>query len=181
MTGRGATPTTKPQAAGASPADAPTQSGVRPSKNRGVIEYRRLTAEDCEPVAAFAIEGMPSHDGLLLSPQKVRAVVWHFWKSATDFHLVAWEGRKVVGVLAAVVGELLFFERSEAVVVVCQARGVPGVGRELIRRFMAWARESFMVRRVQFPMDLGSRPGYQRLLRRAGFNQTQTVCVMTKG
>ena len=103
MTGRRATPTTKPQAAGASRADAPTQSGVRPSKNRGVIEYRRLTAEDCEPVAAFAIEGMPSHDGLLLSPQKVRAVVWHFWKSATDFHLVAWEGRKVVGVLAAVV------------------------------------------------------------------------------
>ena len=181
MTGRGATPTTKPQAAGASPADAPTQSRGRPSKNRGVIEYRRLTAEDCEPVAAFAIEGMPSHEGLLLSPQKVRAVVWHFWKSATDFHLVAWEGRKVVGLIAAAVGELVFFERAEAVVVACQARGVPGVGRELIRRLMEWAKGAMLIRRVQFPTDLDARPGFQRLLRRAGFNQTQTVCVMTKG
>lgn len=146
-----------------------------------MIEYRRLTADDCEPVARFAMEGMPSHDGLRLSPEKVRAVVWHFWKSATDFHLVAWHGRRVVGLIAAAVGELMFFERAEAVVVACQARGVPGVGLELIKRMVAWARGNFMVRRVQFPMDLGSRPGFQRLLRQAGFNQAQTVCVMTKG
>lgn len=146
-----------------------------------MIEYRRLTADDCEPVARFAMEGMPSHDGLRLSPEKVRAVVWHFWRSASDFHVVAWDGCKVVGMLAAVVSEMLFFERAEAVVVACQARGVPGVGREMLKRFMAWARDSMLIRRVQFPVDVGARPGYSRLLRQMGLSQTQTVCVMTKG
>ncbi len=132
-------------------------------------------------MAEFATAGMPAHEGLLVAPGKVLGVVQHFAGSAKDFHLVAWDGRRVVGIIAALVGELLFFERSEAVVVACQARGAPGVGRELIRYLMNWAQAEFMVRRVQFPVDLGARPGFARLLRGAGFNQMQTVCIMQKG
>lgn len=124
--------------------------------------------------------GMPAHEGLRLVPDKVLAVVRHFARSPQDFHLVAWSGPRVVGLIAAAVGELLFFERAEAVVVACQARGAPGVGRELIRYLMNWARDDMRIRRVQFPVDAGSRPGFPRLLRGMGLSQAQTICVMTK-
>lgn len=147
--------------------------------------FRHITEDDIEPVAAFAIEGMPleHHPGLRVSIDKVRAVVGHFARSMTDFHMVAFDEAtgRVVGLLAAAVQEMPFFERCEAVVVACQARGgPPGVGSTLIRMFKTWADDNFRVRRVVFPEDIGARPGFARLLGRHGFNQTQRVLLYSK-
>lgn len=67
------------------------------------MEYRRLTPEDMPAVAAFAIEGMrlELYPGLRVSEAKVLGVVDHFRKSVRDFHLVAFDGGRVVGAIAA--------------------------------------------------------------------------------
>lgn len=147
-----------------------------------MIIYRTLQPDDIGAVAAFAAEGMPSRDaaGLRFSPEKVRAVVEHFARTPSDFHLLAFDAGRLVGAIAACVSEMLFFERCEATVVMCQARGAPGVGRELISRLMAWARDDFRVRRVQFPVDIGARPGYRRLLSSAGFVDASQTFTFTK-
>jgi len=147
-----------------------------------VITYRTLQAADIDAVASFAAEGMPmAAPGLRPSPVKVRGVVEHFARTPSDFHLVAFEAGRVVGAIAACVTEMLFFERCEATVVMCQARGTPGVGRELIGRLMAWARDDFRVRRVQFPVDAGARRGYARLIRSAGFEPAGQTFIFCKG
>lgn len=147
-----------------------------------MVTYRTLQLADVDAVAAFAADGMPSRDaaGLRFSPAKVRSVVEHFAHTPSDFHLVAFDGGEVVGAIAACVTEMLFFERCEATVVMCQARGTPGVGRELIGRLMAWACDDFRVRRIQFPMDVGARRGYRRLLASAGFVDASQIFTFTK-
>lgn len=147
-----------------------------------MIIYRTLQPDDIGAVAAFAAEGMPSRDapGLRFSPEKVRAVVEHFARTPSDFHLLAFDAGRLVGAIAACVSEMLFFERCEATVVMCQARGAPGVGRELIARLMAWTRDDFRVRRVQFPIEIQARPGFERLLRGFGFNQVHRAAVFSK-
>ena len=147
-----------------------------------MVTYRTLQLADVDAVAAFAADGMPSRDaaGLRFSPGKVRSVVEHFAHTPSDFHLVAFDGGQVVGAIAACVTEMLFFERCEATVVMCQARGTPGVGRELIGRLMAWVTSDMRVRRVQFPMDVGARRGYRRLLSSAGFVDASHTFTFTK-
>ena len=146
-----------------------------------MITYRTLQAADIDAVASFAAEGMPmAAPGLRPSPVKVRGVVEHFARTPSDFHLVAFEAGRVVGAIAACVTEMLFFERCEATVVMCQARGTPGVGRELIGRLMAWARDDFRVRRVQFPIEIQARPGFERLLRGFGFHAVHKTAIYNK-
>lgn len=145
-----------------------------------MVTYRALTPLDIEPVADFAMEGLPRSESLRASREKVLAVVAHF-ETGADFHLIALAGGRVVGAIAAVVSEMLFFERCEATVVMCQARGVPGVGRELIGRLMAWALDDMRVRRVQFPIEIQARPGFERLLRGFGFQAVHRTAMFTKG
>lgn len=147
-----------------------------------MVIYRTLLPADIDAVAAFAAEGMPGRDapGLRFSADKVRAVVQHFQRTPSDFHLVAFDAERVVGAIAACVSEMLFFERCEATVVMCQARGIPGVGRELIGRLMAWVSSDMRVRRVQFPIEIGSRRGYARLIQAAGFQQSAHTFMFAK-
>lgn len=147
-----------------------------------MVTYRTLQPADVDAVAAFAAEGMPARDapGLRFSPDKVRAIVAHFQRTPSDFHLVAFDAGRVVGAIAACVSEMLFFERCEATVVMCQARGVPGVGRELIGQLMAWARGDMRIRRVQFPIEIQARPGFERLLRGYGFQAVHRAALFHK-
>lgn len=131
----------------------------------------------------FAIEGMNlgAHPGLRVSREKIRAIVGHFVNSDTDFHLVAFDGKRIVGGIAAVVSEMMFFERREAHVVLCQARGIYGVGRQLAQALRAWADNDTWIRQVQWPEEMGARPGFARLLSRYGFDRVQRVCIYRKG
>jgi hypothetical protein len=145
------------------------------------VEYRRLKPEDVADVAEFAAVGMQAHRyPLRVSMAKVNATVQHFERSATDFHLVAFDGGKVAGAIAAAVAELPFFERWEAHVVMCRAV-VPGVGRRLIAALRAWADQDFRIKRVQFPQEYHADPRALKLLARYGFAQTVTTAVYYKG
>ena len=145
------------------------------------MEYRRLKPEDRHAVAEFATVGMQAHRyPLRVSAGKVQATVQHFEKSASDFHLVAFDGPTVVGAIAAVVSELPFFERWEAHVVMCRAV-VPGVGRRLIAALRAWADQDFRIKRVQFPQEYHADPRALKLLARYGFSQTMTTAIYYKG
>ncbi len=145
-----------------------------------MVEFRSITATEVPAVADFAIEGMPPHAGLRLSRAKVEAVVGHFACTPSDFQLAAFFNGKLVGAIAACVSEMHFFERCEATVMVYQARGPHGVGRELVRRLVDWARGDFRIRRVQFPIDAGARRGYARLVARYGFKQVNSTCILCK-
>lgn len=140
-----------------------------------------MLPDDVPAVAAFAIEGMRVHKypGLRVSEPKVRAVVEHFERSHSDFHLCAFKGDELVGAIAAAVVEMPFFERYEAHVVMCRAVE-PGSGERLISSLRTWADRDMRIRRVQWPQEFDARPGVARIAARHGFTQRNTNCIYYK-
>jgi len=145
------------------------------------IEYRRIQPADVEQVSAFAIEGMrPELYPMRLSRPKVHATIEHFMRSTSDFHLAAFDGDRMVGGIAAVAHESMWFERFDATVVMCRAI-VPGVGRRLIAALKAWIDDDIRIRRAMFPLEFDADARMQRLLSRYGFGGSQVVCIYHKG
>lgn len=125
----------------------------------------------------FCVEGLrPELYPLVLSPQRVREVMHHVMSTTRDFHLAAFDGQQMVGGVAAVVTPMLWFERSEANVVMCRAVR-PGVGRRLIDDLIRWAREDMRIKRVLFPVEFDAPAAMTRYLRMRGFNQPQAFAV----
>ena len=117
---------------------------------------------------------------MLLSLPKINATIRHFSESATDFHLAAFDGARMVGGIAAAVTPLHWFERCAAHVVMGRAV-VPGVGRKLIAALKAWADNDMRIRSVQWPQEFHGDPRICRLLERYGFRQQVTTCIYYKG
>ncbi len=145
------------------------------------MEYRRLTHADIEPVAAFAVEGMRPHlyPGVRVSQDKVAGIVRHFQQSWSDFHLVAFDGGKPAGIVAAAVVESPFFERAEAHVVALRAVA-PGAGPRLLAALRTWADREMRVRRVLFHCEFDAPAAMRRVLRRYGFTHQGVTCTYYK-
>ena len=112
------------------------------------MDYRRITPDDVPQALAFAIEGLrPERVPLVFSRARTQAVVEHFQRSATDFHLAAFDGDRMVGLIAAAIADMPFFERCEAHVYVLYAT-VPGVGRALIRQMLEWFKATPRLQRL---------------------------------
>lgn len=130
-----------------------------------MIQYRRLTADDVETVAAFMAEGMqPSRFPLAYSRDKVLQVVRHFMQSENDFHCLAFDGDRLVGVIAAAVAEMLYFERGEAHICALYATK-PGVGRQLLRDLIHHMDERFSIRRIVWAHNEIAGPALNRFVR----------------
>lgn len=140
------------------------------------MEFRTITDAEVDEAAAFAIEGMrvelyPLH----VSVPKVKAAIEQCRKPG-NFLMAAVEGGRIVAGIAAVVQEMPFFERCEAVVVMCRTVK-PGAGEWLIRTFKRWADADMRVMRIQFPLEFDHDPRQQTLLSRIGFQHPLTSMV----
>jgi hypothetical protein len=143
---------------------------------------RPVTESDTEAVVDFAVSGMRTdlHPGLRLSRAKVAAVVGHFARSRSDFNRIALDDDgRVVGMLAALVTDMLWFERCEAHVVGCLATK-PGAGRRMLLEFKAWADQDIRIRRVLWALDHHNDPRIERLAARYGFKPDSRTLVYTK-
>lgn len=144
------------------------------------MEYRRITEADVPQALAFAIEGLqPERVPLVFSRYRTEAIVRHFATCESDFHLGAFddEGR-VVGLIAAAVADMPFFERGEAHVFVLYAT-VPGVGRVLIRQLLQWFKASPRVQRLIWAQNPGADHRTHRFARWCGRQQGATVMEST--
>lgn len=145
------------------------------------MEFRRITPSDVEHVINFAMLGMrPERYPLHVSRTRVRAVVEHFVMSQGDFHLAAFDGGRMVGGIAVLVSQMLWFQRAEAHVVMFFAV-VPGVGRRLLREAMRWFRDNAGLRRMHWPLEDDAQvERLTRMGRRAGFNRQHSVLLAYK-
>lgn len=145
------------------------------------IEYRMVRADEVQQLADFAIEGMRAERyPLRVARHQVVAVIDWIRTSTNHFGLAAVQDGCIVGAIAAMVSEMLFFERWEAHVVMCRAV-VPGTGRHLIAAMKQWADSEVKIRRVHFPIEEGADPRMARLLARYGFDRAQSNAVFYKG
>ena len=146
----------------------------------GGIEFRPAHKGDVDRLVPFVTEGMRADlYPMVPSRAKIAATVNGVIASPTNFNLMAVDTGRVVGAIAAVVAEIMFFERFEAHVIVCRAT-VPGVGRKMIAALRQWADSNIMIRRVQVPQEFHADPRALKLLARYGFDQRVTTCVYYK-
>lgn len=139
--------------------------------------YRFATIADIPRLASYAIEGLrPERQQMVLSRPKVEATISHFVHSRSDFSLMAEADGQIVGAIAVLVADMLWFERCEAHVVMCRATK-PGVGRELIHRAMQWAWADMRIQRVLWSLEDDAPRATARLARMVGFETSQTLCV----
>ena len=146
------------------------------------MQYRRITVDDVEQVAAFAAIGLRPHLYPLLhvSMDKVRAVVKHFATSDSDFNLGAFVDGQIVAGIAAVVQPMLYHERSECQVVMCRSES-PGAGRHIIKALRDWTDADMRIRRTSFAQEFDVDPRMLKLLARYGFAHQQSVLHYYKG
>ncbi len=145
------------------------------------VDMRRISIDEVDTVAEFAIRGLrPERYPLHVSEARVRAAIRHFATSQTDFHLAAFDGPRMVGGIAVLVSPILWFERTEAHVVMffCDP---PGAGAALLRAAMQWAKRNPAIRRVLWPLeDDADAQRMQRFARRFGFDRSQHVMLAYK-
>lgn len=145
-----------------------------------MLTFRCLTDADVAQVADFAIEGMRPHlYPMRLSRAKVLAMIDHFRITPTDFHLVAFKGEKLVGIIAALVVEHPWCEKCSAHVVACRA--MCGCGLRLLRALRDWFMGDMRVRHVSFALEFDADDRMRMLLHHLGFKQQQTVLNYYKG
>jgi hypothetical protein len=127
-----------------------------------------MTADDFESVARFAEEGLqPERYPVIYSRPKLRGVIEHFMGSTSDYHRIAVDGGEVVGVIAAAMAEMTYFQRCEAHIFALYATRY-GVGRQLLAGLLGWMDDHFMVQRVCWMHNPGMRPSVRRLARMCG-------------
>lgn len=127
-----------------------------------------MTEDDFESVARFAEEGLsPERYPVIFSRHKLRHVVEHFMTSPTDYHRIAVDDGAVVGVIAAAVAEMTYFQRCEAHICALYATR-HGIGRQLLAGLLTWMDDHFMVQRVSWMHNPGMPPSVQRLARMCG-------------
>lgn len=114
-----------------------------------------------------------------LSMDKVRAVVRHFHDSASDFHLLAFDAGRLVAAMAAAVQESLFFERGSAHLVMCRAVA-PGAAPPMFKALRTWFDREPRARSLHWPQEFDAGPAMTRLMRRYGFAQRVTTCILYK-
>lgn len=141
------------------------------------LRFRRIDQGDIGAVAAFAIEGMKAEMyALHIDRAKVVGVIERFIAPSHDrFQLAAFDGARMVGAIAAVVMPMLFFERSEAHVVLCRATAA-GAGRRLLRELLRWFKADMRIRRLVWAMEFHADPRIARMAARMGFDNALTVC-----
>ena len=145
------------------------------------FELRRITAADVEPMTALAIQGMRAYRyPLALAPENIRRVGRHFLVDAPDrFQLAAFnEGTPVAG-LAVTVQPMLWFQGSEAVILMGFA-SKSGAGIPLLRAMLKWISARSDIRRVIWPHEAHGDPRIQVLARRLGFQQLAISSVLYK-
>jgi hypothetical protein len=144
-----------------------------------VIDIRCMTADDFESVARFAERGLqPERYPVIYSRPKLRGVIEHFMNSPTDYHRIAVDGGEVVGVIAAAMAEMAYFQRCEAHIFALYATRY-GVGRQLLAGLLGWMDDHFMVQRVSWVHNPGMRPSVQRLARICGRGRVTEQLQMT--
>jgi len=138
-----------------------------------------MTDDDFEAVARFAEQGLQPHRyPVIYSRPKLRGTIEHFMNSATDYHRIAVDGGNVVGVIAAAVAEMTYFQRCEAHVFALYATRY-GVGRHLLSGLLSWMDDHFMVQRVSWVHNPGMRKSVQRLARMCGRGRAVDETCMT--
>lgn len=121
------------------------------------------------------------YPGLRLDESKVRGTFDYLVnRKGPGFHMLAEDGSgRLVGIVAALTVPMLFFERSEAIVIACRAIA-PGSGLALMRQLRKWADGELAIRRIVWPQEFHARPGAVRLARMAGFTRVSQTCTFEK-
>lgn len=144
--------------------------------------YRRIKLQDVGPMSELALSAIPADARLSVNRDKVLHMTSFFALHHYDhFQLAAFEGDKPVAGIAALVQEMPFHDRCEAMVVFCFST-VAGAGFRLLRELVAWFNDDLRLRRLSWAMNVGYDHRLRAIAtRRLGFAAEHPTFTLHKG
>lgn len=147
------------------------------------MQVRRVAEADISDVVDFAIGGMrlELYPDLVFDREKLVAIVRAIAADDAQFNLAAFDDDgHPVAVVAAVVNPMMWFERSEAIVVMCRSI-VPWQGSKLVGYMIDWANDNPAIRQIVFPLEFHASPQQADVLqRRYRFKRSHQVVTWVK-
>ena len=132
---------------------------------------RQAALKDLPAVVSLGIEALETdpYPGLVISPDRVKAVATDCISSACNFAWVSEVEGDVVAAVCAQVHDMQFYERKQATVVQFYTRH-PGAGIPLIRKFLKWARSRGAIKLIVFTLECRADPRIGSMLERMGLS-----------
>lgn len=137
---------------------------------------------DVPALVALGIEALNEdpYTELIIDPEKVRKVAVECVSAATNFAWVAERDGEVAGAVCAIVVPMMFYERSQASVVMYYCRRAPGEGIALLREFLRWARARPVIKLIEFTLERHADPRIGKLLTRLGLRQVLPIYIQLR-
>jgi len=143
---------------------------------------RQAKPSDIPAIVELGLESLntEAYDDLVISPERVREVALACVSSSQHFIWVCETDGEITGSVAAVVSDMIFYERKQASVVMFLSK-TPGEGIKLIRQFLKWARARPIIKMIEFTLEPTADPRIGKLLTRLGLNLKQEMYLQIKG
>ncbi len=145
-----------------------------------MLEFRRIRIADVQGLVDLAVESLPDHPALVVSPEKIRNVVAYFATRDDHFQMAAFRDGVPVAGVAAMVQEMPYHDKCEAMVMFAYSKE-PGAGFRLLRMLMRWVLEDFRIRRLAWCQNQGFDERIVHLAHRLGFQSAVPVLTFHKG
>lgn len=145
-----------------------------------MLDYRRIRFADVQGLVDLAVESLPAHPTLVVSPEKIRNVVAYFATRHDHFQMAAFDDGVPVAGLAAMTQEMPYHDKCEATIMFAYSK-VPGAGFRLLRMLMRWVLDDGRIRRLSWCQNEGFDQRIVTLGRRLGFQSAVPVLMFYKG
>lgn len=143
---------------------------------------RPAQMKDLESIIELGVESLEVNDPypeMVISREKIANQAREVIASARHFAWVSEKGGEVVGAVCALSHPCMFYERSQASVLLYYCK-VPGDGVALIRQLVKWFKERPILKMLMFTLEGNADPRLERLLTRLELNKILPNYLMVK-
>ena len=144
-----------------------------------MIRPARLSDIPAVEKLAFEALNRDKPDAMVISVDKIHDMCVECASKQSNFAWVSETDGVVTGCVAALVHEMLFFERKQCSVVMYYCKE-PGEGIKILRKLMKWAKERPIIKLVEFTLERHDNKRVQQLLKRVGLTESLPILTCIK-
>lgn len=142
---------------------------------------RPVRLSDIPAIEKLAFEALNRNkpDAMVISVDKIHDMCVECASKQSNFAWVSEKDGVVTGCVAALVHEILFFERKQCSVVMYYCNE-PGEGIKMLRELMKWVKKRPIIKMVEFTLERQDNKRVQQLLKRLGLTESLPILMYIK-
>lgn len=143
---------------------------IRPAQLSDIPAVERL---------AFEALSRDKPKNMVIDKDKIHEMAVHLASGNKHFSWVSETDGEITGCVAALVHEMLFFERNQCSVLMYYCKS-PGEGIKMLRELMRWAKSRPMIKMLEFTLERTGNERIKKLLKRLGLTESFPIMMHIK-